>query len=250
MLSRIRARLTYANVVATMALFLAMGGGAYAAATIDSADVVNGSLKSVDLSNTDGVRGADVRDDTLVGGGLTGVDIKEATLNEVPSALSAIQARSADQADFLDGKDSSDFAGTGSEPWHEVGTTGQPGFSTDEQCSSDGSVGSCWRNGDFGSNDVGFLRDPFGFVHLKGLPICDAPGGCGTGGTETVFALPAGYRPAAREHHRPATHEPVTAVRIDSEGNVRIGGSAEWFGNFSLDGITFRCAPSGQNGCP
>ena len=30
-MSRIRARLTYANIVATIALFIALGGGAYAA---------------------------------------------------------------------------------------------------------------------------------------------------------------------------------------------------------------------------
>ena len=49
-----RPRLTYANVTATAALVLAAGGGAYAAATIDSGDVVDNSL-----------RGRDVRNETL-----------------------------------------------------------------------------------------------------------------------------------------------------------------------------------------
>ena len=34
-----RARLTYANVVSTLCLFIVLGGGAYAAATIDGADL-------------------------------------------------------------------------------------------------------------------------------------------------------------------------------------------------------------------
>ncbi len=42
-------RLSYANVVATLALFLALGGGAYAAAHITGRDVVNRSLTGKDI---------------------------------------------------------------------------------------------------------------------------------------------------------------------------------------------------------
>jgi hypothetical protein len=45
----IRQRLTYANVVATLALFVALGGSSYAALTITGADVRNGSLTQRDL---------------------------------------------------------------------------------------------------------------------------------------------------------------------------------------------------------
>jgi hypothetical protein len=45
----LRARLTYANVVATLALVIAMvGGTAYAANTVFSSDIVNGEVKSAD----------------------------------------------------------------------------------------------------------------------------------------------------------------------------------------------------------
>ena len=58
--------LTYANVVATLALLIAVGGGAaYAANTVFSSDIVN-----------DEVRSADVRDDTLTGGGLAARDLR------------------------------------------------------------------------------------------------------------------------------------------------------------------------------
>lgn len=44
-------RLTYANVMATVAVFIALGGGAYAAATIGSSDVKNNSLTGKDVKN-------------------------------------------------------------------------------------------------------------------------------------------------------------------------------------------------------
>jgi hypothetical protein len=59
-------RLGYANVVATLALVLALGGTAYAAATIGSSEVIDNSLRSVDLRDGKyGVRSVDVRDRSL-----------------------------------------------------------------------------------------------------------------------------------------------------------------------------------------
>ena len=66
-----------------VALFLVLAGGtAYAANSVFSEDIVDGEVKSVDIGNNQ-VRSADVRDDSLAGGGLTGDDIQEATLNTV-----------------------------------------------------------------------------------------------------------------------------------------------------------------------
>jgi hypothetical protein len=45
-----RARITYANVAATLALFLALGGSAYAV-SVNGGDVVNGSLTGKDIKN-------------------------------------------------------------------------------------------------------------------------------------------------------------------------------------------------------
>ena len=67
-----RKHLTYANVTATLALVIALGGGAaYAANTIGSSDIIDESIQSVDLKNGQ-VRTADVVND-----GLTGADIKD-----------------------------------------------------------------------------------------------------------------------------------------------------------------------------
>jgi hypothetical protein len=60
MLRRLRARMTYANVVSSLALFIALStGGAYAANTIGSADVIDESLLSQDFKNGE-VKNADI----------------------------------------------------------------------------------------------------------------------------------------------------------------------------------------------
>jgi hypothetical protein len=70
MLPKLRLRVSYANVTATLALFLALGESAYAEATIGSAQVVDNSLQSVDLKDNAGVRGEGVINDDVAGGGL------------------------------------------------------------------------------------------------------------------------------------------------------------------------------------
>jgi hypothetical protein len=53
----LRPRITYANVVATLALFVALGGSAYAVSKITGADVQDRSLTSRDLrSNSTAIR--------------------------------------------------------------------------------------------------------------------------------------------------------------------------------------------------
>ena len=46
-----RRRVTYANVASTLALVLALSGVAYAAATVTSADIVNKTIKTADMSS-------------------------------------------------------------------------------------------------------------------------------------------------------------------------------------------------------
>jgi hypothetical protein len=77
--SRLRVRRPgHATLVAYLALFFALGGTAYAAATIGSPEVKDNSLQSIDLKDGSAVKGVDVIDNSL-----TGVDINEATLTGV-----------------------------------------------------------------------------------------------------------------------------------------------------------------------
>jgi hypothetical protein len=77
-----RPKLTYANVVATLALFIALGGASYAALKLPKNSVGTKQIKK------NAVNGAKVKDDSL-----TGNDINEATLARVPSATEAASAQ-------------------------------------------------------------------------------------------------------------------------------------------------------------
>jgi hypothetical protein len=59
-LAKVRARLTYANVVATVALFVALGGSSYAAISITGKNVKNSSLTGKDVKNNS-LTGSDVK---------------------------------------------------------------------------------------------------------------------------------------------------------------------------------------------
>jgi len=102
MKQRLRSKLTYANVISTVCLFLLLGGG--------TAVALNGtnSVQSDDLGPGAQVKAPDVADDAVNGAnvinnGLTGADVKESTLGKVPSAAAA------DNATNLDGKPASDY---------------------------------------------------------------------------------------------------------------------------------------------
>jgi hypothetical protein len=101
MLDKLRARLTYANVVATLALFLALGGVSYGALRIGSASIANNSVRTQDLRNND-IRSKDIHNRTIVGrdvltNTITGLQVRETSLAKVPDA------------DTLDGQESASF---------------------------------------------------------------------------------------------------------------------------------------------
>jgi hypothetical protein len=91
-MTSIREHVTYANIAATLALVLALGGTAYAAGlpknSVGSKQVKNNSLSTKDLKNGSAT-GADVKGDSL-----TGAQVDESTLGAVPQALAAIDAAS------------------------------------------------------------------------------------------------------------------------------------------------------------
>jgi hypothetical protein len=93
LLSTLRKQLSYSNVIATVALFVALGGSSYAVLSVDSRNVVNNSLRSADVRNNS-LRSRDIRDRTLrardfgldaVGGGV----VKESALGQIPRATDA-----------------------------------------------------------------------------------------------------------------------------------------------------------------
>ena len=75
-----------AMVVALIALFVSLGGSAYAVATIGSDDIINGSIRNRDFKDGT-LRGQEAKRDGFGGGA-----IKESTLGLVPSAGAALVA--------------------------------------------------------------------------------------------------------------------------------------------------------------
>ena len=160
-----RQRLTYANVMSTIAVFVAVGlGGAYAADKITSRDLARNSVKSKAIKDR-GVKGKDVKDATL----------KSADYGDGSVAATDLAASPPVQALVLGN------GGEGDCIWID-GTVDFPG-----------------------SAQVSARRDLLGEVALSGAtaPV-DGPGGdgaCDGAGPEaledsTVTTLPPEYRPA------------------------------------------------------
>ena len=116
MLRKLRHHLTYANVMATTAMFIALGGGAaWAANEWGSANIRDDTLQSRDLKDNAGVKSGDVVNDTVRGGGLIGGDIRSNTLRG-PDILESSLGKVPD-ADTVDGLDSSQLSFTWRGPW-------------------------------------------------------------------------------------------------------------------------------------
>ena len=90
-------RLTYAGVTSTLALFIALGGGAYAAATLPANSVGSKQIKKSSVERAkiknNAIDGSKVLDNSL-----TGDDVKESTLAKVPFAAVADNATNATNA--------------------------------------------------------------------------------------------------------------------------------------------------------
>jgi hypothetical protein len=110
MRQRLRSHLTYANIISTVALFLVLGGG--------TAVALNGSntVFTDDIVDND-VYSADVRNDTLTGGGLTAADLRAASVGTSEVVGNSLTGGDINEsslgivpnANQLDGKDSSEF---------------------------------------------------------------------------------------------------------------------------------------------
>lgn len=223
---RFLSRLSYANVTATVAVFLAMGGGAVAATHLGRGTVGTAQLKA------GAVTGAKVKD-----GSLTGADVDAATLGKVPAATRADSATSADhataagRADTAARADSATIAGNTrtadtalatesllpTEPVHYFGEPGEPRLEGAFQVLT----------------PIGFYRDHQGVVHLEGQiePL--------QGAGQTLTAnLPAAYRPASLQLFA-AVSQTRSQIRAYPDGRLELPvPSAN--SPISFDGITWR----------
>jgi hypothetical protein len=77
-----------AMVVALIALFVSLGGSAYAVATIGSDDIINGSIRNRDFKDGT-LRGQEAKRDGFGGGAIKETTLDASQIRQVPSAVSA-----------------------------------------------------------------------------------------------------------------------------------------------------------------
>ena len=168
-MKNLRGKLTYANVISTLCLFLLLGGGAaYAASQLAKNTVGTKQLKKNSVT-TAKIKKQAITAAKVKNGTLTGTQINTSTLGTVPTAN---QAHSADTANALGPQ----------EGWHVVGAPGEPQFEhsfTNYPLTPSASF-----------ERLAFFKDAAGIVHLKG-------GVLGGGADKSVFRLPPGFRPAS-----------------------------------------------------
>ncbi len=155
-------RLTYANAMSTIAVFLALGGATAFAAT----QLAKNSVGSKQLKNN-AVTAAKIKKNAITtakvkNGAITGAKVKVSSLGTVPKAAFAETIAAA-------------------EPIHFVGTAGEPPFQ--------GGSTNAGPEAGYGPPKVGFYKDREGIVHLTGLAKVDSA-------HASIFVLPPGYRPA------------------------------------------------------
>jgi hypothetical protein len=237
-----RPKLTFANVISCLALFVALGGLAVAAGlpknsvgtkqlkknavtaakikddAVGTTKIQDGAVSAAKVQNG-AIGAAKIQDRAITGaqiadGSLTGAQVNASTLGTVPSA------ERANRADSLPPP----------EAWHFVGAPGEPPFQNG------------WK--DFPPESllepVAFFKDHEGIVHLKGRAQ-------GTNPSTIVFALPPGFRPAAGKVAMPA----VSCECPNGTGELNISGtSSEAFNSGAVyapatptvgfDSVTFR----------
>ena len=188
------------NLVGFLALFVALGGtGAYAANEWNSSNIQNEILTGADVKGRVGTY-----EDPAVNGSLTTYDIAGHAANAgngtrfIDGSLTGQDVKD----NSLVGADVNESTfNLAAEPWREVGSAGEPAFNAPF------AAGGCsWSN--YGPTTAAFLRDRFGFVHLKGVVrVRDGNTyACGQWAPDpTIFYLPGCSRQCPRGTRRSPT---------------------------------------------
>jgi hypothetical protein len=98
---RLRLRPSYSSVMSTLAVFIALSGGAYAAAKLPANSVGSRQLKNNAVVKAK-IKSNSIDSSKVAPDALTGADIKEASLAKVPSAALADSATHANAAAAID----------------------------------------------------------------------------------------------------------------------------------------------------
>lgn len=202
------------NLLGLLALIVALGGTAYAAATIGTAEIIDDSVRSVDIKNGN-INGGDLLDEAV-----TGVDIKNGTVREADVAKTPWQP-------VLAPSGSANCEQPGEPPAGEFCQWTLPNRT--------------WSNHGIGWDVARFRRNANDEVALQGMvrsgltPDYEFP----------MFYLPLDLRPTASLLFPVACGDnaegAIGAVEIQADGSVRFRGGATCVGGewLSLSGISF-----------
>jgi hypothetical protein len=206
-----RPKLTYANVISTLSLFLLLGGGAaFAASHLRKNSVGTKQIKNNAVTlkkiKKNSINSAKVKPNSL-----TGKNINLNTLGTVPSAEIANGLAAL-------------------EPTHVVGAPGEPEFQHGDTNAPSGVPG-------FPYPPAGFYKDHEGIVHLVG--------GVAIGVEGAIFTLPPGYRPAQNTWEPSLSGLGIAGSGVNANVGATISEGDVWTSSNSpeidtLSGITFR----------
>ena len=205
MLQRIRSRLSYANVAATLALFIALGGVSYAAVKLPKNSVGTVQIKK------NAVNGAKVRNSSL-----TGSDVKNRSLTaaDFSGSVQGAQGPAGAPGPKGDTGPAGPIQGTpaggaltGTYPSPGIAQAAAPVLVADNPAAASdpclpsgsgqtmvlcGTTAQRWIQAEAPSAELAVWRDQIGQVHIRGQAYVN------TGSTSTleaVFHLPAELRP-------------------------------------------------------
>jgi hypothetical protein len=216
-MQRILGRLTYANVMATIAVFIALGGAGYAATRLPKNSVGTKQIKN---------------------GAVTGAKISLSTIGTVPSAKSADTAQNAASAGHAASADTAAAATNASHAGTADNATALGGLAPGAYAHAGAlpMTNATLENGwtatvTFGT--PGYAKDPFGIVHLYGAVYRP------TDSYNRVFTLPPEDRPSY-EIDIPAAigAGAVGVLYVGTTGQVQPLSSATSF--IDLEGVSFR----------
>ena len=204
MFAALRRRLSFANVVSLVALFVALGtGGAYAANTIGSADIIDESILSQDLKNQE-VRAADIHNGGVTGEKLQADAVTPGKVADNAITSAALAPNSVNATEIADGSiDSGEIVNdslldvdlaAGSVRASEIEDGAVGGADLAANAVTGGKVaGNSLTTADIAGADVngGGINVPAGYVPSGRCRQVDANIGGATAGEAVVFSVKA-----------------------------------------------------------